>query len=81
MTYYLLLDGDTEKDSLYETNVLGEESFEIFYPSIGFTILNKIINQQPELLESLQILDEQKTSYTITEFLDKIEQWKVKKST
>jgi hypothetical protein len=81
MTYYLLLNGDTEKDSLYETNVLGEESFETFYPSIGFTILNKIINQQPELLESLQILDEQKTSYTITEFLDKIEQWKIKKST
>ena len=81
MTYYLLLDGDTEKDSLYETNVLGEESFETFYPSIGFTILNKIINQQPELLESLQILDEQKTSYTITQFLDKIEQWKIKKST
>ena len=80
MTYYLLLDGDTEKDSLYETNVLGEESFETFYPSIGFTILNKIINQQPELLESLQILDEQKTSYTIIEFLDKIEQWKMKKS-
>ena len=80
MTYYLLLDGDTEKDSLYETNVLGEESFETFYPSIGFTILNKIVNQQPELLESLQILDEQKTSYTITQFLDKIEQWKMKKS-
>ena len=80
MTYDLLLNGDTEKDSLYETNVLGEESFETFYPSIGFTILNKIINQQPELLESLQILDEQKTSYTIMQFLDKIEQWKIKKS-
>ena len=80
MTYYLLLNGDSEKDSLYETNVLGEESFETFYPSIGFTILNKIINQQPELLESLQILDEQKTPYTITQFLDKLEQWKLKKS-
>ena len=80
MTYYLLLDGDSEKDSLYETNVLGEESFETFYPSVGFIILNRIINQQPELLESLQILDEQKTSYTITQFLDKIEQWKMKKS-
>ena len=80
MTYYLLLSGDSEKDVLYETNILGEESFEVFYPSIGFTILNKIINQQPELLESLQILDEQKTSYTITQFLDKIEQWKMKKS-
>ena len=80
MTYYLLLSGDTEKDTLYETNVLGEESFETFYPSAGFMILLRIINQQPELLESLQILDEQKTPYTITEFLDKLEKWKIKQS-
>jgi prephenate dehydrogenase len=81
MTYYLLLSGDSEKDSLYETNVLGEESFETFYPSVGFMILSRIVNQQPELLESLQILDEQKNSHTVTEFLDKLEQWKIKKST
>ena len=87
MTYYLLLSGDSEEDALYETNVLGEESFETFYPSVGFIILNRIINQQlelgggPELLESLQIIDEQKKIYTITEFLDKLEQWKIKKST
>ena len=87
MTYYLLLSGDSERDALYETNVLGEESFETFYPSVGFIILNRIINQQlelgggPELLESLQIIDEHKKMYTITEFLDKLEQWKIKKST
>ena len=81
MTYYLLLSGDSEKDSLYETNVLGEESFETFYPSVGFMILSRIVNQQPELLESLQLLDEQKNSHTVTEFLDKLEQWKIKKST
>ena len=81
MTYYLILSGDSEKDSLYETNVLGEESFETFYPSVGFMILSRIVNQQPELLESLQILDEQKNSHTVTEFLDKLEQWKIKKST
>ena len=81
MTYYLLLNGDSERDSLYETNVLGEESFETFYPSVGFMILQRIINQQPELLDSLQILDEKKKDYTITEFLDKLEQWKIKKST
>jgi len=81
MTYYLLLGGDSEKDALYETNVLGEESFNTFYPSVGFMILHRIINQQPELLESLQILDEQKKSYTITKFLDKLEKWKIKKST
>ena len=33
MTYYLLLSGDSEKDSIYETNVLGEESFGTFYTS------------------------------------------------
>ena len=87
MKYYLLLSGGSEEDALYETNVLGEESFETFYPSVGFIILNRIINQQlelgggPELLESLQIIDEHKKMYTITEFLDKLEQWKIKKST
>ena len=81
MTYYLLLEGDTEEDALYDTNILGEESFETFYPSAGFMILLRIINEQPELLESLQILDEQKKSYTITKFLDELEKWKIKKST
>jgi len=80
MTYYLLLSGDSEKDTLYETNVLGEESFKTFYPSVGFMILSRIINQQPELLESLQILDEQKKPYTITKFLDKLAKWKIKES-
>ena len=78
MIYYLLLKGDTEKDVIYETNVLGEESFETFYPSIGFIILNRIINDNPEIVETVKILDEQKNPYTITEFIDKLEQWKIK---
>jgi len=88
MRYYLLLNNDSEKDTLYETNVLGEESFEVFYPEKGFIALRNIVqycglvgDTQPELLESLQILDDHKKQYTITEFLDKVEQWKVKKST
>ncbi len=78
MTYYLLLDGDTEEDALYDTNILGEESFGTFYPSVGFMMLNRIINEKPELLETLQILDEHKNSYTFTDFLDELEQWKIK---
>ena len=80
MTYYLLLKGDTEKDVFYETNVLGEESFETFYPSIGFIILNRIINDNPEIVETIKILDEHKNSYTLTEFVDKLAQWKIKKN-
>jgi len=80
MTYYLLLDGDTEKDVIYETNVLGEESFEVFYPSIGFNIMSNIINNRPELLEDIRILDDHKTSHSITEFLDKLDKWRIKKA-
>tara|TARA_B100001996_G_C18280823_1_gene446857 strand:+ start:260 stop:505 length:246 start_codon:yes stop_codon:yes gene_type:complete len=81
MTYYLLLQGDTEKDVFYETNVLGEESFEMFYPSIGFMILQRILNDEPEVIKTVKILDERKNAYTVTEFVDKLEQWKIKKST
>ena len=80
MTYYLLLKGDTEKDVIYETNVLGEESFGVFYPSIGFNIMSKIINDRPELLEDIKILDEQKNYYSITEFLDRVEKWRIKRA-
>ena len=81
MTYYLLLNGDSEKDSIYETNVLGEESFDTFYPSVGFMMLHRIVNQKPELLQTLTILDEKKKNYSITEFMDKLEKWKIAKST
>ncbi len=78
MTYYLLLKGDTEKDVFYETNVLGEESFETFYPSVGFMILQRILNQESEIIETIKILDEKKNPYTIEEFVNKLEQWKIK---
>ena len=78
MTYYLLLSGDSEKDALYETNVLGEESFETFYPSVGFMILQRILNQRLEIIETIEILDEKKNPYTIEEFVNKLEKWKIK---
>ena len=78
MTYYLLLKGDTEKDVIYETNVLGEESFETFYPSVGFMILQRILNQRLEIIETIEILDEKKNPYTIEQFVNKLEQWKIK---
>ena len=80
MRYYLLLEGDNESDVYFETNILGEESFKVFYPSLGFNILNKIINQKPELIETLKIKDEQNKSYSITEFLDLFNKWRIKKA-
>ena len=80
MRYYLLLEGDNESDVHFETNILGEESFKVFYPSLGLNILNKIINQKPELIETLKIKDEQNKSYSITEFLDLFNKWRIKKA-
>ena len=82
MTYYLLLSGDNEKDVIYETNVLGEESFGVFYPSMGLGLLNKIIQdvEDDALLEDIRILDDHKTSHSITEFLDKLDKWRIKKA-
>ena len=80
MTYYLLLDGDTEEDTLYDTNILGEVSFGTFYPSVGFMILKRIVDQKSDIVTSIKILDEQNNSHTITSFLDKLEQWRIKKA-
>jgi len=78
MTYYLLLKGDSEKDTMFETNVLGEESFGTFYTSVGFMILQRILNNNPEIVDTVKILDERKKAYTIEQFVNKIEKWKIK---
>jgi len=80
MTYYLLLEGDTEKDAYYDSNVLGEESFGMFYTGQGMLALNNIVNKKPELLETIKILDDTKKSYTLTEFMDILSKLKIKSS-
>tara|TARA_A100001515_G_scaffold144386_1_gene148274 strand:- start:461 stop:700 length:240 start_codon:yes stop_codon:yes gene_type:complete len=77
MTFYLLLSGDTEEDLIYDTNVLGEESFGTFYTGIGFKAFNNIVIRQPNLLEQITILDEKKNKYSVEEFLDLIQKWKI----
>ncbi len=77
MTYYLLLSEDTEKDVYFDSNVLGEESFGTFYTGQGMVALNNIVNQKPELLETIKILDDYKKSYTLTEFFDLLSKLKV----
>ena len=77
MTYYILLDMDSVED-IWDDNILGEESFGTFYTGNGFVALNNIFMEKPELLESVAIIDEQKTSYSVEEFLDLLKKWKIK---
>ena len=62
---------------MWDDNMLGDESFGKFYIGSGFVALNNIINNEPEMLEKVQIKDEQSNDYSVTEFLDKIEKWKI----
>ena len=78
MTYQLLLEGDSEKDAYYDSNVLGEESFGMFYAGQGMVALTNIVNKKPELIETIKILDETKKSYTLTKFFDILSKLKIK---
>ena len=78
MTYYLLLEGDSEKDAYYDSNVLGEESFGTFYAGQGMVALTNIVNKKPELIETIKILDDYKKSYTLTKFFDILSKLKIK---
>ena len=76
MTYYILLEGDSV-DELWDNNTLGEESFGTFVTGNGFKALNNIVVRQPNLLETLTILDEKKNQYSVEEFLNLIQKWKI----
>ena len=75
MMYYIVLSERTE--DLWDQNTLGEESFGTFYTGLGYIALNNIINQEPELLSRVKIKDERGKDYSVTEFLDKVEKWKI----
>jgi len=76
MTYYILLKGDSVED-IWDENILGEESFGTFYTGNGFKALNNIVVRRPDLLESVTIVDEKKKQYSVEEFLNLIQKWKL----
>ena len=78
MTFYMLMKGDTEKDTINSTNTLGEISFNTFHSEDGFKILMNIVEKYPDKLEEISIFDQKMRDYTIEEFLDKIKGLKVK---
>ena len=74
MMYYILFN---EKDEeLWDQNTLGDESFGSFYAGLGF-IAQYNTKRATELLSAIKIKDEKGKDYTVTEFLDKVEKWKI----
>ena len=76
MTYYILLEGDS-KQSIWDENILGEESFGTLYTGNGFKALNTIVMSESHLVETVTILDEKNQSYSVEEFIKLISKWKI----
>jgi len=75
MTYYLLLPNDTEAEAIS----LGDESMGTFYPDQGMSVLNTIVNDQPEILEKVIIMNDNKKRLTLTEFFDILSKLTIRK--
>ena len=80
MTYYLLLEGDSEEDVYFDSNVLGEESFDKFYPEKGFWALMNIKDRKPELLEMVTVKKETGEVISLDKFIDIISTLKIQKN-
>jgi len=79
MIYYLLMPGDTEQDALNEANLLGEESFGVFWAGTGLKTLMNIVDKEPELLPLIQIKSDMSAKVlSIEDFLTNIQRLKIK---
>jgi hypothetical protein len=76
--YFILLPGDTDEDTAYSTNILGEESFNTFWAEDGFFALIKMVELAHEQLEQVRIKDSANKSYTIEQFLGILKGLKIK---
>jgi hypothetical protein len=77
MQYFIMLPGDTEKDCIKDTNLLGESSFKTFYAGLGLKALMKMVDRSPELLPSVTIKTDTGKTLTVEQFLTDIQTLKV----
>lgn len=74
MQYFLLLPGDKESDTLNEANLLGEQSFGVFWAGQGLKTLMTMVDRQPELLPLITIRNDSTDEvFSIEKFLSKIQ--------
>jgi hypothetical protein len=70
--YYILLKNDDIKNPNFSPNVLGEVSFKNFWTDDGFKALQQMIQKYPDNLEEVVIKDQNNKSYSVEQFLDKL---------
>lgn len=77
MTYFIKLADDTQHELMFDSNILGNESFGTFYTERGMKSLMTILETHPELLGSTTIVTDTGIEFTVTEFIDRIGKLKI----
>ena len=78
MKYYIMMPGDTNESTVFESNLLGEVSFKVFWAAQGLNALMKMVDQQPEMLEVVTIKTEKGESISVEQFLERIQNLQVR---
>ena len=79
MMYFILLPGDTTDETIYSTNILGEDTgFGTFWAEDGFFALIKMVELGHDELGNVKIKDSSNNSYTIEQFLSILKGLKIK---
>lgn len=78
MTYYILAEHDNYEDAMFDPNILGESSFNSFYPGAGLSGLMNIVENHPELLPTLRIIKDTSEQITVEQFLTEIQPLRIK---
>ena len=79
MQFFLLMPGDSEKDTLNEANLLGESSFGTFWAGTALKTLMAVVDKDPELLPLMKIrTDMSNKIFSIEEFLTVIQKHKIR---
>lgn len=70
--------GDNTESSMFESNLLGEASFKVFWAAQGLKALMKMVDQAPEMLETVTIKTEKGESISVEQFLERIQNLSVR---
>ena len=78
MKYYIMMPGDDPESAMFESNLLGEASFKVFWAAQGLTVLMSMVDRAPEMLEVATIRTEKGETISVEQFLERIQNLQVR---
>jgi hypothetical protein len=78
MQYFILFPDDKESEATFESNLLGEKSFKVFWAGAGLKKLMWMVDKTPEMLQLVKIKNDKGKEYTVLDFLEEIQKLEVR---